>query len=157
MKLYQFLDKNTGSTEITLFLIVAAGLLLNYQGKAYGTVVIIVGFILLAVLYLLISIRSTSRLKRIKSERQIGLAGYLILSVLVLGIILMLNTWAFAPIVVHAAMLSAIVLILIIQVRKFKMGVISHPTTLLLYRLIIYWVISFVVFYFQPYIVNSSI
>jgi len=152
MKVENILDKQTGAIEFTLLLFILAGILIKNTGNTLGLVLIFLGLSLYAIFYLLLSLRSSRRRHRIRSERQIGTIGYFVIFLLIVGIITAVAKMAVAGVWVHIAMISSIVIILVIQIRKFKMGVISHPTTLLLYRLIFFWVLSFVAYYFLPYI-----
>jgi hypothetical protein len=156
MRFTQFLQKKTGSIEIALLLIALAGIFLNNTGRTGGMIFIFFSLVALVVLYISLAFLSSKRSERIKSERQTGTAGYLVLAALVGGIILTIKNMDIAQVYVHIAMIAAIIMILIVQIRKFKMDVISHPTTLLLYRLIIFWILSFVVHYFLPYILLAG-
>jgi hypothetical protein len=152
MKVENILDKRTGSIEFTISLFIIAGILINNSGNVLGLVLIFFGLSLYAIFYLLLSLRSSRRRHRIRSERQIGVIGYFVIFLLIVGIIGVVAKMPIAGVWVHIAMISSIAIILIIQIRKFKMGVISHPTTLLLYRMIFFWVLSFMAYYFLPYI-----
>ena len=52
--------------------------------------------------------------------------------------------------IIHSGMLSVMIVMILIQIRKFKLGVMSIDTTSLLYRLMIFWVVALMTYYILP-------
>ena len=92
--------------------------------------------------------------RRIKTKSQfdriVSTFAYLFLSVLIIGIMFIILGVANTEIIIHVGMLSVLAIMVIIQIRKFKVGIMSNDTTSLLYRLTIFWVVALMTYYILP-------
>lgn len=103
-----------------------------------------------ALLYVFVAIAFRKIKTKNEFDRVVSFFSYLFLSVLIIGIMFTILKVSGVDILVHFGMIVVLVMMLIIQVRKFRVGVMSSDTTSLLYRLMIFWVVGLVAFYILP-------
>ncbi|MCK5701107.1 MAG: hypothetical protein KAI29_08145, partial [Cyclobacteriaceae bacterium] len=93
-------------------------------------------------------------LRKIKTKNQFdritSTFSYLFLSILIIGIMFTILKVPGVDVLIHFGMLSVIIMMLVIHIRKFRIGLMSSDTTSLLYRLIIFWVVGLVAYYILP-------
>ena len=144
-----FLQK-IGKIEFVLFAFSFAGIILNTLEIKGGKLVLGLGLNGFALLYVFVAIAFRKILTKSQFDRVASTFSYLFLSVLIIGIMFSVLKVSGIRLLVHAGMISVLGMMLIIQVRKFRVGVMSSDTTSLLYRLMIFWVVGLVVFYILP-------
>jgi len=145
-----FFLRKIGKIEFILFAFTFAGLLLNVFQIRGGKLVLGLGFNAFALLYLFTA--ATFRTMAYKNifDRITSTTAYASLAILVLGIWFTIRKVTGYDIMIHIGLLSVLLMMVIIQFRKFKIGIMSHDTTSLLYRLTIFWVVGLVSYYFLP-------
>lgn len=144
-----FLQK-IGKIEFVLFIFSFAGLILNTLHIKGGKLVLGLGLNAFALLYVFVAMA----FRRIKTKNQfdrvISIFAYLFLSVLIIGIMFTILGVEGIDILIHIGMLSVLIIMIIIQIRKFKIGIMSNDTTSLLYRMTIFWVVALMTYYILP-------
>lgn len=144
-----FLQK-IGKIEFVLFTFSFAGLILNTLHIKGGKLVLGLGLNAFALLYVFVAMA----FRRIKTKNQfdrvISIFAYLFLSVLIIGIMFTILGVEGIDILIHIGMLSVLIIMIIIQIRKFKIGIMSNDTTSLLYRMTIFWVVALMTYYILP-------
>ncbi len=145
--------RKIGKIEFILFAFTFAGMILNILDIKGGKLVLGLGLNGFALLYVFIAMVFRKIKTKNQFDRVASIFAYLTLSVLIIGILFTILKVSGVKILVHIGMVSVLVMMLIIQIRKFRVGVMSSDTTSLLYRLMIFWVISL----FNYYIVPGSI
>lgn len=108
------------------------------------------GLIAFAILYLFTAATFRTMAYKTSFDRATSTLAYLSLSALVVGIWFTIRKVTGYEVIIHVGLLSVLLMMVIIQFRKFKIGLMSHDTTSLLYRLTIFWVVGLVSFYFLP-------
>jgi hypothetical protein len=120
---------------------------LNIKG---GKLVMGLGLNAFALLYIFVAMA----FRRIKTKNQfdrvVSTFAYLFLSVLIIGIMFTILGVAGIDILIHVGMISVLIIMVAIQIRKFNVGIMSHDTTSLLYRLTIFWVVALMTYYILP-------
>jgi len=144
-----FLQK-IGKIEFVLFIFSFAGLVLNALNIKGGKLVLSLGLNAFALLYVFIALAFRRLKTKSQFDRVVSTFAYLFLSVLILGIMFTILGVQGIDLLVHFGMLSVLILMIIIQVRKFKVGIMSNDTTSLLYRMTIFWVVALMTFYILP-------
>jgi len=145
--------RKIGKIEFILFAFTFAGLILNILDIKGGKLVLGLGLNGFALLYVFVAMAFRNIKTKNQFDRVASTFAYLTLSVLIIGILFTILKVSGVKILVHFGMISVLVMMLIIQIRKIKVGVMSSDTTSLLYRLMIFWVVSL----FNYYIVPGSI
>ncbi|MCK5277273.1 MAG: hypothetical protein KAI99_16490 [Cyclobacteriaceae bacterium] len=144
-----FLQK-IGKIEFILFAFSFTGMILNTLEIKGGKLVLGLGLNAFALFYVFIAIA----LRKIKTKNQFdritSTFSYLFLSILIIGIMFTILKVPGVDVLIHFGMLSVIIMMLVIQIRKFRIGLMSSDTTSLLYRLIIFWVVGLVAYYILP-------
>ena len=139
--------RKAGKIEFILFAFSFAGMILNTLHIKGGKLVLGLGLNAFALLYVFVAIS----FRRIKTKNQFDRAtsmfSYLSLSVLIIGIMFTILKVPGVDILIHVGLLSVLLMMLIIQIRKIKIGLMSNDTTSLLYRLMIFWIVGLVVYY----------
>jgi hypothetical protein len=139
-----------GKIEFVLFIFSFAGLILNTLHIKGGKLVLGLGLNAFALLYVFVAMA----FRRIKTKNQfdrvISIFAYLFLSVLIIGIMFTILGVEGIDILIHIGMLSVLIIMIIIQIRKFKIGIMSNDTTSLLYRMTIFWVVALMTYYILP-------
>ena len=144
-----FLQK-IGKIEFILFIFSFAGMVLNAFDINGGQLVLGLGLNGFALLYVFVAIAFRKLLTKNRFDRVVSVFSYLFLSVLIIGIMFTILEVAGTDIILHVGMLLVLMMMLIIQIRKFKIGLMSHDTTSLLYRMMIFWVIGLVTYLILP-------
>jgi hypothetical protein len=144
-----FLQK-IGKIEFILFAFTFAGAILNTFDIKGGKLVLGLGMNSFALLYVFVALA----FRRIKIKNQFdhitSIFSYLLISILIIGILFtILNVAGIDPLI-HFGLISVLSMMLIIQIRKFKIGKMSSITTSLLYRLMIFWVVGILIYYILP-------
>jgi hypothetical protein len=144
-----FLQK-IGKIEFILFAFTFAGAILNTFDIKGGKLVLGLGMNAFALLYVFVALA----FRRIKIKNQFdhitSIFSYLLISILIIGILFtILNVAGIDPLI-HFGLISVLGMMLIIQIRKFKIGKMSSITTSLLYRLMIFWVVGILIYYILP-------
>ena len=144
-----FLQK-IGKIEFILFAFTFAGAILNTFDIKGGKLVLGLGMNAFALLYVFVALA----FRRIKIKNQFdhitSIFSYLLISILIIGILFtILNVAGIDPLI-HFGLISVLSMMLIIQIRKFKIGTMSSITTSLLYRLMIFWVVGILIYYILP-------
>jgi hypothetical protein len=136
--------------EFILFVFTFAGIIMDTLDIKGGKLVEGLGMNAFALLYVFVAMS----FKRIKTKNQfdrvVSLFSYLFLSVLIIGIMFSTLKVSGIDVLVQAGMISVLIMMVIIQIRKFKIGLMSSDTTSLLYRLMIFWVVGLVTYYILP-------
>ena len=144
-----FLQK-IGKIEFILFAFSFAGMILNTLNIKGGKLVLGLGLNAFALLYVFIAIAYRKLKTKSQFDRIVSTFSYLFLSILIIGIMFTILKVSGTSIIVHVGMISVLIMMLIIQFRKFKIGLMSNDTTSLLYRLMIFWVVGLVAYYILP-------
>jgi len=144
-----FLQK-IGKIEFILFAFSFTGIVLNTLEIKGGKLVLGLGLNAFALLYIFIAIAFRRLKTKNQFDRVVSTFSYLFLSVLIIGIMFSILKVSGINILIHAGMISVLLMMLIIQGRKFRIGIMSSDTTSLLYRLMIFWVVGLVTFYILP-------
>ena len=144
-----FLQK-IGKIEFILFAFTFAGAILNTFDIKGGKLVLGLGLNAFALLYVFVALA----FRRIKIKNQFdhvtSIFSYLFISILIIGILFtILNVSGIDPLI-HFGLISVLSMMLIIQIRKFRIGNMSSVTTSLLYRLMIFWVVGILIYYILP-------
>ena len=103
-----------------------------------------------ALLYVFVAIAFRKIKTKNKFDRVISIFAYLFLSVLIIGTMFIILGVKGVDLILHFGMLSVMIIMVLIQIRKFKRGVMSNDTTSLLYRLMIFWVVALMTYYILP-------
>lgn len=142
--------RKIGKIEFILFAFSFAGIVLNTFEIKGGKLVLGLGMNSFALLYLFVAVA----FRRIKTKNQfdriVSTFSYLCLSVLIIGTMFTILKVEGTDVLMHVGMISVLLMMLIIQWRKFKIGLMSSDTTSLLYRLMIFWVVGLVTYYILP-------
>lgn len=144
----KFLQK-IGKIEFILFVFTFAGLVLNTLEIKGGKLVMGLGLNAFALLYVFVAMEFRKIKTKNQFDRVTSTFAYLLLTVLIIGIMFSFLQVEGTHIIFHAGMISVLTMILTIQIRKFKIGLMSHDTTSLLYRLIIFWVVGLMTYFVQ--------
>lgn len=144
-----FLQK-IGKIEFVLFAFSFAGMILNTLDIKGGKLVLGLGLNAFALLYVFIAIAFRKLKTKNEFDRIVSTFSYLFLAVLIIGIMFTILKVSGINIIIHVGMVSVLIMMLIIQIRKFKIGLMSNDTTSLLYRLMIFWVVGLVAYYILP-------
>lgn len=144
-----FLQK-LGRIEFILFAFSFTGMILNTLDIKGGKLVLGLGMNAFALLYVFIAIAFRKIKTKNQFDRIISTFSYLFLSILIIGIMFTILKVSGTDILIHVGMISVLIMMLIIQIRKFKIGLMSSDTTSLLYRLMIFWVVGLVAYYILP-------
>jgi hypothetical protein len=144
-----FLQK-IGKIEFVLFIFSFAGLILNTLNIKGGKLVMGLGLNSFALLYVFVAIAFRKIKTKSQFDRVISTFAYLLLSVLIIGTMFIILGVKGVDLIVHFGMISVMIVMLIIQIRKFKLGAMSIDTTSLLYRLMIFWVVALMTYYILP-------
>jgi len=142
--------RKIGKIEFILFTFSFAGIVLNTFDIKGGKLVLGLGMNAFALLYLFVAVA----FKRIKTKNQfdrvVSTFSYICLSVLIIGTMFTVLKVEGTDLLMHVGMMSVLLMMLIIQWRKFRIGLMSSDTTSLLYRLMIFWVVGLVTYYILP-------
>jgi hypothetical protein len=144
-----FLQK-IGKIEFVLFAFSFTGMILNTLEIKGGKLVLGLGLNAFALLYVFIALAFRNLKTKNQFDRVVSTFSYLLLSVLIIGIMFTILKVTGVDLLIHIGMVSVLIMMLIIQIRKFKIGVMSSDTTSLLYRLMIFWVVSLFAYYVLP-------
>lgn len=144
-----FLQK-IGKIEFILFAFSFTGMILNTLQIKGGKLVLGLGLNAFALLYIFIALAFKNLKTKNQFDRIVSTFSYLLLSVLIIGIMFTILKVSGVDVLIHVGMVSVLLMMLIIQIRKFKIGLMSSDTTSLLYRLMIFWVIGLVSYYILP-------
>ena len=145
-----FFYKKIGKIEFILFAFSFAGMILNTLEIKGGKLVLGLGMNAFALLYIFVAIAFRRIKTKSKFDRVVSTFSYLFLSWLIIAIMFTILQVSGIDILVHMGMITVLVMMLIIQIRKFRVGVMSSDTTSLLYRLMMFWVVGLVAFYILP-------
>lgn len=142
--------RKIGKIEFILFVFTFAGIIMDTLDIKGGKLVEGLGMNAFALLYVFVAMS----FKRIKTKNQfdrvVSTFSYLFLSVLIIGIMFSTLKVSGIDVLAQAGMILVLIMMLIIQIRKFKIGLMSSDTTSLLYRLMIFWVVGLVTYYILP-------
>jgi len=144
-----FLQK-IGKIEFILFIFSFAGLILNALHIKGGKLVLGLGLNAFALLYVFVAIAFRRIQTKNQFDRVVSTFAYLFLSVLIIGIMFTILGVEGIDLLIHFGMLSVLVFMILIQIRKFKVGIMSNDTTSLLYRMTIFWVVALMTYYILP-------
>ncbi len=144
-----FLQK-IGKIEFILFIFSFAGLILNALNIKGGKLVLGLGLNAFALLYIFVAIAFRRIQTKNQFDRVVSTFAYLFLSVLIIGIMFTILGVKGIDLLIHFGMLSVLIFMILIQLRKFKVGIMSNDTTSLLYRLTIFWVVALMTYYVLP-------
>lgn len=144
-----FLQK-IGKIEFILFIFTFAGLVLNTLHIKGGKLVLGLGLNSFALLYVFIAMTFRRIKTKSKFDRVTSTFAYLFLAILIIGIMFTILGVTGIDLLIHGGMLSVLIMMIIIQIRKFRVGIMSNDTTSLLYRLMIFWVVALMTFYILP-------
>lgn len=144
-----FLQK-IGKIEFILFIFSFAGLILNTLHIKGGKLVLGLGLNSFALLYLFVAVTFRRIKTKNKFDRVTSTFAYIFLAVLIIGTMFNILGVSGIDLLVHFGMLSVLVIMIIIQLRKFKIGMMSNDTTSLLYRLMIFWMVALMAYYILP-------
>ncbi len=144
-----FLQK-IGKIEFVLFIFSFAGLILNALNIKGGKLVLGLGLNAFALLYIFVAIAFRRIQTKNQFDRVVSTFAYLFLSVLIIGIMFTILGVKGIDLLIHFGMLSVLIFMILIQLRKFKVGIMSNDTTSLLYRLTIFWVVALMTYYVLP-------
>jgi hypothetical protein len=144
-----FLQK-IGKIEFILFAFTFAGAILNTFEIKGGKLVLGLGLNSFALLYVFVALA----FRRIKTKNQFDRVAstfsYLFLAILIIGILFtILNVAGIDPLI-HFGLFSVLIMMLIIQIRKFTIGLMSNETNSLLFRLMIFWIVGLLTYYIIP-------
>jgi hypothetical protein len=142
--------RRIGKIEFILFAFSFAGVILNTLEIKGGKLVLGLGLNAFALLYVFVALAFRKIKTKNKFDRVVSTFSYLLLSVLIISIMFVILQVSGVRILVHFGMISVLIMILVIQIRKFSIGLMSNDTTSLLYRLILFWVVGLVTFYILP-------
>jgi len=145
-----FFLRKIGKIEFILFAFTFAGIILNTLQIKGGKLVLGLGLNSFALLYVFVAIAFRKLKTKNQFDRVISTFSYLFLSILIIGIMFAILNVSGVGILIHSGMILVLIMMLIIQIRKFKIGLMSSDTTSLLYRLMIFWVVGLVTFYILP-------
>lgn len=144
-----FLQK-IGKIEFILFAFSFTGMILNTFEIKGGKLVLGLGLNSFALFYVFVAVA----LRKIKTKNQFdrvaSIFSYLSLSILIIGIMFTILKAPGIDILIHFGMVSVLIMMLVIQIRKIKIGLMSSDTTSLLYRLMIFWLVGLVAYYILP-------
>lgn len=144
-----FLQK-IGKIEFILFAFTFTGAILNTFEIKGGLLVLGLGLNAFALLYVFVAMAFRKIKIKNQFDRVASTFSYLFLSILIVGILFtILNVAGIDPLI-HFGLLAVLTMMLIIQIRKFKIGSMSSDTTSLLYRLMIFWVVGLLTYYILP-------
>ena len=142
--------RKIGKIEFILFVFTFAGIIMDTLDIKGGKLVEGLGMNAFALLYVFVAMS----FKRIKTKNQfdrvVSIFSYLFLSVLIIGIMFSTLKVSGIDVLEQAGMILVLIMMLIIQIRKFRIGLMSSDTTSLLYRLMIFWVVGLVTYYILP-------
>lgn len=144
-----FLQK-IGKIEFILFAFSFAGMILNTLEIKGGKLVLGLGMNAFALLYVFVAFAFRKIKTKSQFDRVVSTFSYLFLSWLIIAIMFSVLKVSGIAVLVHTGMIAVLTMMLIIQIRKFRVGVMSSDTTSLLYRLMIFWVVGLVAFYLLP-------
>jgi hypothetical protein len=144
-----FLQK-IGKIEFILFIFSFAGLILNVLNIKGGKLVLGLGLNAFALLYVFVAVAFRRIQTKNQFDRVVSTFAYLFLSVLIIGIMFVILGVKGIDLLIHFGMISVLIFMIIIQIRKFKVGIMSNDTTSLLYRLTIFWVVALMTYYILP-------
>jgi len=142
--------RQAGKIEFILFVFSFAGMIMNTLNIKGGKLVLGLGLNAFALLYVFVAISFRKIKIKNQFDRVTSIFSYLILSVLIIGIMFTILKVPGVDILIHVGLLSVLLMMLIIQIRKIKIGLMSTDTTSLLYRLMIFWIVGLVVYYILP-------
>ena len=142
--------RKIGKIEFILFAFSFTGMILNTLDIKGGKLVLGLGMNAFALLYIFVAISFRKIKTKNNFDRVVSMFSYLLLSVLIIGIMFTILKVSGVHILIHFGMLSVLIMMLIIQIRKFRIGLMSSDTTSLLYRLMIFWVVGLVTYYILP-------
>lgn len=142
--------RKIGKIEFILFAFSFTGMILNTLDIKGGKLVLGLGMNAFALLYVFVAISFRKIKTKNQFDRIISTFSYLFLSALIIGIMFTILKVTGVDILIHFGMLSVLIMMLIIQIRKFRIGLMSSDTTSLLYRLMIFWVVGLVAYYILP-------
>ncbi len=142
--------RKIGKIEFILFAFTFAGVILNTLSIKGGKLVLGLGLNSFALLYVFVALAFRKIKTKNQFDRIISTFSYLLLSVLIISIMFVTLKVNGVEMLIHFGMISVLVMILLIQIRKFSIGLMSNDTTSLLYRLIIFWVVGLVTYYILP-------
>ena len=144
-----FLQK-LGKIEFILFAFSFTGVILNTLDIKGGKLVLGLGMNAFALFYIFVAIAFRKLKTKNQFDRVVSIFSYLFLSILIIGIMFTVLKVSGIDLLIQVGMGLVLLMLLIIQIRKFRIGLMSGDTTSLLYRLMIFWVIGLVVYYILP-------
>ena len=142
--------RQAGKIEFILFAFSFAGMIMNTLNIKGGKLVLGLGLNAFALLYVFVAISFRKIKIKNQFDRVTSIFSYLLLSVLIIGIMFTILKVPGVDVLIHVGLLSVLLMMLIIQIRKIKIGLMSTDTTSLLYRLMIFWIVGLVVYYILP-------
>ena len=142
--------RKIGKIEFILFAFTFAGVILNTLNIKGGKLVLGLGLNSFALLYVFVALAFRKIKTKNQFDRIISTFAYLLLSVLIISIMFVTLNVSGVSMLIHFGMIAVLIMILMIQIRKFSIGLMSNDTTSLLYRLIIFWVVGLVSYYILP-------
>lgn len=142
--------RKIGKIEFILFAFSFAGMILNAFDIKGGKLVLGLGMNSFALLYVFVAVSFRKIVTKNQFDRIASTFSYLFLSVLIIGIMFTILKVSGVDLLIHFGMLSVLIMMVIIQIRKFRIGLMSSDTTSLLYRLMIFWVVGLVAYYILP-------
>ncbi len=142
--------RKIGKIEFILFAFSFTGMILNTLDIKGGKLVLGLGMNAFALLYVFVAISFRKIKTKNQFDRIVSTFSYLFLSALIIGIMFTILKVTGVDILIHFGMLSVLIMMLIIQIRKIRIGLMSSDTTSLLYRLMIFWVVGLVAYYILP-------
>ena len=145
-----FFLRKIGKIEFLLFGFSFAGMILNVFNVKGGKLVMGLGLIAFALLYFFVALVFRRISYKSLFDRMTSTFSYLFLSILIVGVLMTILRKHTHDIVIHVGLISTLIMMVIIQLRKFRVGLMSNDTTSLLYRLTIFWVIGLVTYYLIP-------
>lgn len=145
-----FFLRKIGKIEFILFAFSFAGMVLNAFDIKGGKLVLALGLNAFALLYIFVAIGFKKIKTKSNFDRVVSIFSYLFLSALIIAIMFTILKVPGIEALIHTTMISVLIMMLIIQIRKFKIGIMSNDTTSLLYRLMIFWIVGLVSYYLLP-------
>lgn len=144
-----FLQK-IGKIEFILFAFSFTGMILNTFEIKGGKLVLGLGLNSFALFYVFVAVALRKIKTKSQFDRVASIFSYLSLSILIIGIMFTILKAPGIDILIHFGMVSVLIMMLVIQIRKIKIGLMSSDTTSLLYRLMIFWLVGLVAYYILP-------
>lgn len=144
-----FLQK-IGKIEFILFAFTFTGAILNTFEIKGGQLVLGLGLNGFALLYVFVAIAFRKIKVKTQFNRVASTFSYLFLAVLIIGVLFTILNVEGIDTLIHFGLVSVAIMMMILQIRKFKVGSMSNDTRSLFYRLMIFWIVGLLIHYILP-------